>query len=97
MKYLVYGLSSILTSDAAATAVLQYAAELGRHALTDIVTLPAVGVVGERTTVTLVLGPGIPLLAEEAPDDELEPTDRTFVTDVTTRIQAVSAKTSGPT
>ncbi|MBF4616066.1 hypothetical protein [Curtobacterium sp. VKM Ac-1376] len=93
MKYLVYGLSSILTSSAAATAVLQYTAALGQSALTDVVTMPAVDLTGAETFVSLVLGPGIPVLAEEAADDLLEPADLDFVDEIAARTRAVLAGT----
>ncbi|MBF4616212.1 hypothetical protein [Curtobacterium sp. VKM Ac-1376] len=91
MMYLVYELSSILTSSAAATAVLQYTAALGQSALTDVVTMPSVDLTGAQTSVSLVLGPGIPVLAEEAADDVLEPGDLAFVDDIAARTQAVLA------
>lgn len=91
MKYVVYGLSSILTSSAAATAVLQYTAALSQSALTDVVTMPAVDLTGARTEVDLVLGPGIPVLAEEAADDVLEPTDQDFLDDIAARTHAARA------
>jgi hypothetical protein len=89
MKYLVYGLSSVLTSSAAATAVLQYTAALGQSGLTDVVTMPAIDLTGADTVISLVLGPGIPVLAEEAADDQLEPTDVAFVNDIAARTRAV--------
>ena len=91
MKYVVYGLFSILTSSAAATAVLQYTAALSQSALTDVVTMPAVDLTGARTEVDLVLGPGIPVLAEEAADDVLEPTDQDFLDDIAARTHAARA------
>lgn len=85
MKYLVYGLSTILTSSAAALAVLHYTAALAEHGRTDVVTVPAIDLTGARTLTSIVLGPGIPILAEEAADDILEPADQPFVNDLTTR------------
>jgi len=93
MKYLVYGLTSILTSDAATIAVLHYAAALRQSSLTDVVTMPAVDLTGAVTAVSLVLGPGIPVLAEDAADDLLEPTDGDFVREITSRTHAVLAGT----
>lgn len=95
MRYLVYGLSSILTSNAAASAVVHYAAALGQSNLTDVVTVPVIGLIGAPTTVTLVLGPGIPVLIEDAPDDPLESADTPFVTDIETRTRAVLTGTQG--
>lgn len=91
MNYLVYGLSSILTSSEAATAVLHYAAALAQSSLTDVVTVPTVDLTGQTTTVSLVLGPGIPILAEEAPDDALEQADTAFVNEIAARTRAVLA------
>ncbi|PZE62902.1 hypothetical protein DEJ33_00145 [Curtobacterium sp. MCPF17_047] len=89
MMYLVYGLSSILTSSAAAAAVLQYTAALSQSSLADVVTMPAVDLSGANTSVSLVLGPGIPVLTEDASDDVLEPAHQEFVDDITDRTRAV--------
>lgn len=91
MKYLVYGFSSILTSDAAATAVLRYTAALGQSALTDVVAVPAVDLSGMPTDTSIVLGPGIPVLVEEAGDDALEVQHQSFVNDVAARTRAALA------
>lgn len=93
MKFLVYGFSSILTSDAAATAVLHYTAALGQSSLTDVVTVPAIDLTGMPTDTSIVLGPGIPLLAEDAGDDALEVQHQSFVNNVAARTRAVLAGT----
>ncbi|PZE64755.1 hypothetical protein [Curtobacterium sp. MCBD17_021] len=85
MKYVVYGLTSVLTSTTAATAVMHYAVALGRTGGSDLVAVPAVDIAGVPITVEIVLGPGIGVLAEPAADDLLEPEHREFVADLTER------------
>ena len=91
MKHLVYGLSSILTSSEAAMAVLHYTAALSQSSRSDVVTMPAIDLNGGNTSVSLVLGPGIPVLAEDAADDLLEPAHEKFVTDLAVRTRATLA------
>lgn len=92
MKYVVYGLTSVLTSSVAATAVLHYAVALGRTGGSDLVAVPAVDVAGVPIVVEIVLGPGIAVLAEPAADDLLEPEHRAFVADLTERTRSALAR-----
>lgn len=96
MKYLVYGLSSVLTSSAAASAVLQYTAALSQSGLADVVTVPVVDLTGAHTFVDLVLGRGIPVMAEDAADDVLEPAHQEFVNNTAARTHIVRAGTAHP-
>jgi hypothetical protein len=77
-----YGFTSLLVSDAASTALLEYATALNRSNSAAMVELPAIDAVGCSAPVQILLAPGIPLLSEEAPDDLLEPDDVAFVTEV---------------
>lgn len=94
MKYVVYGLSSVLTSSAAASAVMRYAVTLGQTGGSDLVAIPAVDIAGVPIAVEVVLGPGVPVLAEPAADDLLEPEHREFVDDLAERTRVALGRRS---
>ncbi|MBM7476368.1 hypothetical protein [Curtobacterium herbarum] len=94
MKYVVYGLTSVLTSSAAASAVMRYAVALGQAGSSDLVAIPAVDIAGVPIAVEVLLGPGVPLLAEPAADDLLEPEHREFIGDLEERTRTVLARRS---
>lgn len=79
MKYIHYDGSWILTGDAIADAVADYAAVLGANARTDTVAIPAVADDGSVTRTTVLVGPASELTVSAAPDDELEPEDHDFI------------------
>ncbi|GAA3339881.1 hypothetical protein GCM10017714_17370 [Curtobacterium pusillum] len=79
MKYIHYDGSLILTGDAIADAVVDYAAVLGANGRTDTVAIPAVADDGSVTRTTVLVGPASELTVSTAPDDELEPEDRAFI------------------
>ncbi|WP_186377042.1 hypothetical protein [Curtobacterium pusillum] len=79
MKYIHYDGSLILTGDAIADAVVDYAAVLGANERTDTVAIPAVADDGSVTRTTVLIGPASELTVSTAPDDELEPEDIAFV------------------
>jgi hypothetical protein len=79
MKYIHYDGSAILTGDAIAEAVAQYAAVLGANGRTDTVHVPTVDWDGASTTATMLLGPASQIVVDDAPDDLLEPDDDGFV------------------
>jgi hypothetical protein len=85
MKNLVYGSGRVLTGDAIAEAVLAYSAALAGHSTTDLVDVPTADTDGAAATVRMLLGPGMPVMVETAPDDELEPEDDAFVTELARR------------
>lgn len=91
MQHLLYGFSSVVVSDTAADAVLAYAAALAQSGLSDLVTVPTVDLGGYPSTVRVLLAPGIALMAEPAPDDELETADAAFVAELRVRTVAVLA------
>ena len=94
MKYVVYGLTSVRTSSAAASAVMRYAVALGQTGSSDLVAIPAVDIAGVPIAVEVFLGPGVPLLAEPAADDLLEPEHREFVDDLAERTRFLAARRS---
>jgi len=91
MKYLGYGAATILVSDAAASAVLHYAAILMQIGGGDVVDVPTTDDHGAFAHASVVLGPGIPVMATNAPDDVLEGEDRDFVDEITGRVAVVLA------
>lgn len=86
MKHIVYGLSSVIASDDVADALLHYAAVLAQSRASDVVAVPTVDFSGHVTETRVVLGPGIPVLAEDAPDDELEEPNDAFVAELRARV-----------
>jgi len=79
VKYIHYDGSQILTGDAIADAVADYAAILGANGRTDTVAIPAVADDGSVTRTTVLIGPASELTVSAAPDDELEPEDHAFI------------------
>ncbi|TPG05607.1 hypothetical protein [Curtobacterium flaccumfaciens] len=79
MKHIVYGLSSVIAADDVAHALVHYAAVLAQARASDVVEVPTVDLNGLPTVTSMLLGPGIPLLIESAPDDELETARPEFV------------------
>jgi hypothetical protein len=94
MKYPSYGAAKILTSDAAASAVLHYAAILARTRDADVVDVPTSDADGLLAYASVVLDPGVPVMAENAPDDALEEEDRDFVDELTARVGLALADAS---
>lgn len=93
MKNLSYGAATILVSDATASAVLHYAAILVQTGGGDVVDVPTSDDDGQGAHASIVLGPGVPVMATTAPDDALEHEDRDFVAEMTGR---VALAMSGP-
>lgn len=96
MQHLLYGFSSVLVSNAVADIILEYAAALNQSRLSDLVTVPTTDHAGYVSTVRMLLAPGIALMIEPAPDDELEHEHRAFVAELRTRIVAVLAAGTVP-
>ncbi|TPG05090.1 hypothetical protein EAH85_14055 [Curtobacterium flaccumfaciens] len=86
MKNLGYGAATILVSDAAASAVLHYAAILAQTGGGDVIDIPTSDDHGLSAYASVVLGPGIPVMATNAPEDDLEDDDRDFVDELTSRV-----------
>ncbi|PZE26238.1 hypothetical protein [Curtobacterium sp. MCLR17_042] len=85
MKHIVYGLTSVIASDDVAHALVHYAAVLAQARASDVLNVPTVDLTGSQTVTSIVLGPGIPVLVESAPDDELELPSPGFVDQLTQR------------
>ncbi|MBF4591671.1 hypothetical protein [Curtobacterium sp. VKM Ac-1395] len=91
MKNLMYGGTPILVTDDVADAVLHYAAILAQIKASDVIAVPTVDRTGYASETSVLLGAGIPLAAEAAPDDELEDNNPSFVEELTVRIREVQA------
>lgn len=86
MKNLGYGSATIQVSDAVASVVLHYAAILAQTGGGDVVDVPTADDDGAGAYASVVLGPGIPVMATNAPDDVLEDDDRDFVAEIMGRV-----------
>lgn len=95
MKNLNYGSATILISDAAASALLHYAAILAQTGGGDVVDVPTTDDDGLFAYASVVLGPGIPLMATNAADDLLEHEDDDFVAELTGRVALAMAGGTG--
>jgi hypothetical protein len=93
MKNLGYGAATILVSDATASAVLHYAAILVQTGGGDVVDVPTSDDGGLGAHASIVLGPGIAVMATNAPADVLEDDDRDFVAEITGRV-AIALKSA---
>ena len=71
MKRILYASGSVLTGDAVAHSVVQYATTLARAGTADTITIPVVKD-SESMTVEMLIGPSSQLMLEDAgrdPDD----------------------------
>lgn len=68
MKRILYASGSVLTGDAVARAVVQYATSLAKAGSADTITVPVVK--GHRSeTVEMLIGPSSQLILEDAGED----------------------------
>ncbi|PZE67043.1 hypothetical protein [Curtobacterium sp. MCBD17_021] len=79
MKYIHYDGTDVLTGDLIADAVADYAAVLGANTRTDTIAVPSIGDDGALERTTMLVGPASELVVREAPDDQLEPEDPSFI------------------
>jgi hypothetical protein len=89
MKNLGYGAATILIGDAAGSAILRYASALVQAGAGDVIDVPTCNDDGSVAIASLVLGPGIPVLTTNAPDDILEPDDWNFVAEIGARAEGL--------
>jgi hypothetical protein len=64
MKHITFGDKSLLVGDAAADALLKYAAYLASEARGDTVEMHAISSDGDEVTASFLLGPGVTMMAE---------------------------------
>ena len=79
LKVIHYGTADILTGDAIADAVIEYAGSLAQHHSADTVNVPAIALDGTLTRTKVLIGPASQMIVQDAPDDVLEPRDPEFV------------------
>lgn len=91
MQYVVHDLGEVLTSDAAATALGEYADCLARSWCADEVTVPVIDQSGFRVYERFLLGPTTVITALRAADDVLEADDHAFVRDMAERVRSLLA------
>lgn len=91
MKSLIYGASSILVGDDVASAVLHYATVLAQARESDVVDIPTVDDVGIAAHASVVLGPGVAVMAVDAPEDALETEAPDFVEQLAGRVNLILA------
>lgn len=68
MKRILYASGSVLTGDAVAQSVVQYATTLAKVGSADTITIPVVKDY-ENATVEMLIGPSSQLMLEDAGDD----------------------------
>jgi hypothetical protein len=91
MMYIHYGDTMIMTSDAAANVVMDFAEALGKEKGAASVGVPSVDADGATIVTRILIGPASQIVLVPAPDDELEPETDQFVQDLRGRIHELGA------
>lgn len=81
--------SAVLTGDAVAAAVLDYAWALLDHRRADLVELPVLREDGTTGRAALLIGPHTPISAEQVPSSSADPVDAALVHDLRRRAAAL--------
>jgi hypothetical protein len=87
MRIISYGGESFTTSDAAAEALLDFAAAAAQSEAADVVHIPAVAPNGDAITADLVIGPASELLVVPADVDFAEPDTTEAVRELRAKIR----------
>jgi hypothetical protein len=82
MKRILYNGGTVITGDAIAHAVLEYASELARHESSDTVDIPTVNAEGVGARAELLLGPASQFVVEPVGADQDDPTDDALVAEI---------------
>jgi hypothetical protein len=90
MRHVTYSDKSLLVGNAAADLLIEYAAVLGRHAGSDVVTLNAIGSDGNEVEASFLLNPSTMLMVETASTAASEPDNRSAVGYLRGRIDELS-------
>jgi hypothetical protein len=97
MKHITYADKSLLVGDEAADIVLEYAAALTRASSGDQVELNAIGADGDEVVATLLLDPGISIMAETTTATFEEPDNADAIADMRAKMAALTKpKTAQP-
>lgn len=95
MKRIHYASGAVLTGDAIAEALVQYAAALATSNAAAEVHAPIRLDTGEDGEAVMLLGPASQILAEQEPSTAAELTDTAFVSDIEERIAALGPMKAG--
>ncbi|WP_445443053.1 hypothetical protein [Clavibacter sp. km1a] len=82
MKHITYAEKSLLVGDAAADALLEYAAALASHGRGEQITIHAISSDGDEVEATFLLGAGAPLMAETTRSNLPEPDNSATVASI---------------
>jgi hypothetical protein len=85
MRRIYYSSGSVLTDDAIAHAVLEYAELLGKDGRADIVELPIVLSSGRAGTATLLIGPASQIASVTEESELSPPQNEDFIADLRER------------
>ncbi|MEI5583534.1 MULTISPECIES: hypothetical protein [unclassified Agromyces] len=91
MKELTYAGGEVLTGDAIAEAVLEFAEALARHDEAAQVTFPSLGEDGSILETTLLIGPASQIIARAVEVEHEELVDERAVEELRGRIRALRA------
>ena len=91
MKKIVYGAAGVVTSDAIADAVMQYARALALGVKADLVEIPVRTESGGREYATMLLGPASQIISMPTEAEEGELNDKAVVEDLTAKTRKLGA------
>jgi hypothetical protein len=102
MKRILYNGGTVITGDAIAHAVIEYASELARHESSDTVDIPTVNAAGVSARTELLLGPASQFVIEPVGSAQDDPIDEALIAEIETKTTKLldpkpvaSADTSG--
>lgn len=96
MREISYAGVSFITSDEIAGALLEYAAELANVEHAATVHVPAVGTLGERLDVEVMLGPASQMLSGPVANPGDEPDATEFLAEIAGRVRDLRADGFAP-
>ena len=95
MRRVYYSSGSMLTGEAIAQAVLEYAEALAKDGRADIVEIPVVLQSGRTGTATLLVGPSSQLASVTEESDHAGPTDAALVEELRDRTMRLGSPKPG--
>ena len=95
MRRVYYSSGSMLTGEAIAQAVLEYAEALAKDGRADIVEIPVVLPSGRTGTATLLVGPSSQLASVTEESEHAVPTDDSLVEDLRDRTMRLGSPRPG--
>jgi len=82
MKRILYNGGTVITGDAIAHAIIEYASELARHESSDTVDIPTVNAEGDYARAEMLLGPASQFVIETIAAEQEDPADEALVTEI---------------